>query len=275
MLYILLGFLGVCVGSFINALVWRVHEQDTSNKKRNEAALSILRGRSMCPHCRHVLAAIDLIPVVSWLLLKGRCRYCKASVSPQYPLVEILTGLLCLFSYIAWPAYLHGYVWVQFGCWLALLVLLIALIIYDLHYMLLPNRLVAVAAVPVGLWTVIEALLVRQNLVPFIEAAMGLVAFGGLFYILFQVSQGKWIGGGDVKLGFVLGAWLANPLLSLLAIFVASLVGSLVAVGISLRKPLTRQTKLPFGPLLIFGFIIAFLFGAQLIAAYNQWIFQV
>lgn len=275
MLYVLLGFFGVCLGSFINALVWRIHEQDKTVKNKQQRALSITRGRSMCPHCRHALAAADLVPIISWLLLKGRCRYCQASISPQYPLVEALTGLLFIFSYAAWPAYLSGYIWVQFGCWLVLLAMLIALTVYDLKYMLLPNRLVAAAAVPVGLWVAVDTLLVRQSFTPFIEAAMGLAAFGGLFYVLFQVSQGKWIGGGDVKLGFVLGAWLADPLLSLLAIFVASLMGSLVAAVISFRKPLTRQTKLPFGPLLIFGFVIAFLFGAQFIAAYNQWIFQI
>lgn len=275
MFYVVLGLLGVCIGSFINALVWRVHEQTRSNKKKNDADLSILKGRSMCPHCRHGLAAIDLIPVISWLLLKGRCRYCRASISPQYPVIEVLTGLLFVFSYAAWPAYLSGYMWVQFVCWLLLLTLLIALTVYDLRYMLLPNRLVAAAAVPVGLWTAIDALLVRQNLTPFIEAAVGLAAFGGLFYVLFQVSQGKWIGGGDVKLGFVLGAWLADPLLSLLAIFLASLTGTMIAGVISLRKPLTKQTRLPFGPMLIFGFFVSFLFGAQFIATYNQWIFRI
>src|SRR4051812_7602742 len=100
MIYAILVVLGLCFGSFVNALVWRIHEQaeQGSKKKPNKSyidKLSIRKGRSMCPHCRHELKALDLLPVVSWLALRGKCRYCGKPISVQYPLVELLTA--CLF----------------------------------------------------------------------------------------------------------------------------------------------------------------------------------
>src|SRR4051812_13278636 len=91
---------GLCLGSFVNALVWRVHEQEAAKKPNKK--LSVLNGRSMCPHCEHELAAKDLIPVLSWLSLGGKCRYCHKPISKQYPLVELLTALLVVGSYIWW-----------------------------------------------------------------------------------------------------------------------------------------------------------------------------
>src|SRR4051794_11351319 len=103
--YAILLFLGLCFGSFINALVWRVHEQEKGKKTRN---LSILHGRSQCPHCGHELAAKDLIPVISWLLLKGKCRYCGQPISRQYPAVEATTSGWFLLSYYFWPGGVFG-----------------------------------------------------------------------------------------------------------------------------------------------------------------------
>src|SRR4051812_40657220 len=121
--------LGLCLGSFINALIWRLHE----NK-------DWVKGRSQCPNCGHVLAAKDLIPVLSWLALRGRCRYCGRTISKQYPVVELLTGVAFAASYLYWPETLS-----ESGqkllliTWLTSLVGLMALLVYDFKWMLLPN----------------------------------------------------------------------------------------------------------------------------------------
>src|SRR5690348_8244818 len=115
MIVLLLGALGLGLGSFVNALVWRLHEQELAEeepkhkrakgKARQLSAkeLSIVSGRSMCPDCHHELAPQDLIPVLSWLWLRGKCRYCSKPISWQYPLVELVTAALFIVSYLSWP----------------------------------------------------------------------------------------------------------------------------------------------------------------------------
>lgn len=258
MLYVLLFLLGLCLGSFINALVWRLrHKRDW------------IKERSECVHCGHVLAAKDLIPVFSWVSLRGKCRYCGKPIDDT-PLTEAITAGLFGISYAAWPEPLGGVGLVAFLVWLPLLTILIALALYDLRYMLLPNRLVAAAAVVVISYTVFRTL-TGGDTGYLLDAGFGLLAFGGLFYALFQISRGKWIGGGDVKLGFVLGAWLADYRLSLLAIFVASFIGTLYVCLLAIRKKVSLTSRLPFGPLLIMGAISMTLFGARLLDWYMNW----
>ncbi len=271
MIICILVVIGLVFGSFINAYVWRVSEQTKPKKKRaaTDKELSISGGRSMCPHCKHTLGWQDLIPVFSWLTLRGKCRYCSKKISVQYPLVELLTAALFVVSYIIWPEVLTGVEWLRFGLWLGLLVMLIALSVYDLKHMLLPNRMVKVAAVIV--FAAVALSVVReQSVTPIYEAVSGLLAFGGLFYVLFQLSNGKWIGGGDVKLGFVLGAWLSDVWLSLLALFMASMIGTIIAISLMLVGKAQLKTRLPFGPMLIAATIIVTLYGQALIDAYNR-----
>ena len=96
LLIVIFFVLGVCFGSFVNALVWRIHEQSKPKKKRaaSDKELSVVSGRSMCPNCKHTLSTKDLLPVISWLTLGGKCRYCSKPISWQYPSVEMLTALL-------------------------------------------------------------------------------------------------------------------------------------------------------------------------------------
>src|SRR5690242_7308270 len=107
--------LGLCLGSFVNALVWRLHEQEElkiakpKGWRKRLRELSIMRGRSMCPHCRYQLAVVDLVPVVSWLSLRGKCRYCSKPIGWQYPVVEAGVAVLFALSYVWWPLALHGY----------------------------------------------------------------------------------------------------------------------------------------------------------------------
>lgn len=263
-----LAWVGLCAGSFVNALVWRLHMQ---SKKQKSLDLSILSGRSMCPHCKHVLAWYDLIPLVSWLALGGRCRHCKKRISIQYPLVEATAALVFALSYLLWPQTVHlNGQWLLLSTWLVASVGLLALAVYDLRWMLLPNRIIyptlAVAAAgragyiiffadhplrAVGMW------------------AASLLVASGIFGALYVASEGKWIGFGDVRLGLITGTLLALPQNSLLMIFLASVLGSLIAIPDLIRGSKSLASRLPYGPFLITATWIVVLFGNSMLEHYK------
>lgn len=269
---VILAVLGLCVGSFINALVWRLHEQGKNQKsKTKNQKLSILSGRSMCPHCRHELAWHDLIPVFSWLALRGRCRYCKKPVSVQYPLVETLSGLVFVLSYLFWPADLgdKGQI-ILFITWLVSSVGLLALAVYDLRWMVLPTKVVY----PIFIAAVagrIAYLAVQHSRLwhALLFWALSVLISSGLFFGLFTISKGKWIGFGDVRLGLVTGTLLADPQKSLAMLFLASLMGTVVSLPALLKGDKNMASKLPYGPFLITATAIMVLFGDSLIGWYK------
>jgi leader peptidase (prepilin peptidase)/N-methyltransferase len=276
MIYTLLIVLGLCLGSFVNALVWRIHEQaDEKSKKKPSKKrlekLSISRGHSICPSCSHRLAAIDLVPVLSWISLRGKCRYCKKPISPQYPLVELLTSVLFVLSYISWPFALHGFSHIFLFClWIPILTGLIALSVYDFKWYLLPNRILY----PISVLAVIYAGFIIGNAHrPWkvaLNEVLAILIGGGIFYIIFQVSNGKWIGGGDVKLGLLLGLLVGTPAKALLFIFAGSVVGSLLSLPLLAQKKLKVNSAIPFGPLLITGGYIAVVYGTRIINWYHR-----
>jgi leader peptidase (prepilin peptidase)/N-methyltransferase len=291
MVVFVLAVVGLCLGSFVNALVWRIHEQDREivKKKPNKAYLSHLsvsKGRSMCPHCKHALAVQDLLPVVSWLSLRGKCRYCGKPISVQYPLVELVTAALFTGSYLFWPsslvagklscpspqlfrgAALHSEVY--FGLWLVLLVGLMALVVYDLRWFLLPNRLIYPLSVVAGLMALLSIASADRPLAALLNLVLAVGVGGGLFYVLFQVSGGKWIGGGDVKLGWLLGLVVGTPARSVLFIFMAALLGTLISLPLLAAHRLKRTSVVPFGPLLIIGAIVTQVFGTAILHWYRH-----
>lgn len=270
MIILILFFLGLCFGSFVNALVWRLRKQATTKKKAQKNKYSITKGRSMCVSCGHELAAKDLLPVISWVMLHGKCRYCSKPIPWQYPLVELATAILFVSLYIFWPDNLNSTASkVDLIAWIIASVGLMALFIYDLRYMILPNKIIF----PLMGLAVVNLLL--QSLITsdhklLLSATFGVIAGGGLFYVLFQVSRGTWIGGGDVKLGFLLGLLLADPVMALLMLFVASVLGSIFSLILVGKKGVNIKTKIPFGPFLIAAAIIAKLLGQNLIDWYNS-----
>ena len=276
MIILVLVGLGLCLGSFVNALVWRLRQQlndegqprKLSAKKRHQ--LSIMRGRSMCPHCEHQLSAKDLLPVVSWVYVRGRCRYCAKPISWQYPLVELLTALLFVLSYVFWPLSWDAQGMLEFVLWLPLLAGLIALCIYDIKWLLLPNRVVYTLFGFVGGWVGMRIFVFDGGLDAVYSALWGLMLGGGLFYAIFTVSSGKWIGGGDVKLGWLLGLLVGGPLPSMLLLFIASLLGTLTSVPLLVSGRMSRKAPMPFGPFLIGAAFIVQIFGASMIAWYKR-----
>lgn len=256
MIMLLLILLGLCFGSFVNALVWRLKKGRDWVSERSE-----------CMSCHHQLAAKDLVPVLSWLWLRGKCRYCKARI-PDSPLVELVVPALFVLSYVFWPSPLTtGPAVFEFVLWLIFLVGFVALAVYDLRWYLLPDKIVfplfwlaVLQLVVLVVWT--------GDWRALVSAAGTSALLSGLFLLLHIVSKGTWIGFGDVKLALSLGMLAGAPLHGLLLLFVASFVGTLAIVPLALKGKAGRHTKLPFGPLLIAGTIVVVLWGQAVLDAY-------
>ncbi len=258
MIIVVLVILGLALGSFVNAFVWRLHE-----------GMKWVNERSECTNCHHKLAALDLIPIFSWLWLKGRCRYCKRSISIQYPIVELSVTVLFLISYYLWPEAISGWQILLFSIWLILTTGLTALALYDLRYMILPTKLIYALSTLAVISTLINIALANNPKISLINALISTLIGGGLFYILYMVSKGKWIGGGDVRLGFLLGLLAATPARTFLIIFIASLIGAAVSIVLMSTKHLKRKSLIPFGPFLIAGLFIVQFWGQQIINWYK------
>lgn len=288
MVILILAVLGVCLGSFVNAFVWRHYRRaelseeimELKAKKRspkNSIAalqkeadeLSIVRGRSQCTHCGHVLAARDLIPIISFLWLRGRCRYCGERIEDT-PLAEIMLPLFFVVSYLFWPSAFQGRGLFEFVLWLIFLVGFTMLILYDLRWFLLPHSIVLPLISLAVLEVLIVAIFYHGGWSTLLSALWGALIIGGLFYVLYVVSHEKWIGGGDITLGTLLGLLVGGPAKALLLIFVASLLGTLLALPLLALKKADRSTHLPFGPFLIIAAIIVTLWGSQILTWYTN-----
>ncbi|HSX35893.1 MAG TPA: prepilin peptidase [Patescibacteria group bacterium] len=258
MIILVLILFGLVLGSFVNALVWRLHEER-----------DFVRERSECPHCHHVLAPKDLVPVASWLWLKGKCRYCHKRI-PDTPLAELLVPVVFVLSYVYWPQPFVGVGLYTFVLWLVFVVGFAALALYDFKWFILPDKIVfplmALTALQVlGAWVCFG----QSWHVP-VDAAIGALLMSGIFYGIYLISGGKWIGYGDVKLALVLGALAGGALPALLVLLVASVVGLVVALPLLLTGRATAKSHLPFGPLLLTGTLVVVLWGTSIINAYTR-----
>lgn len=247
---LVLALFGLAWGSFINALIWRLHE----NK-------DFVSSRSECTSCHHQLKAADLIPVLSWIWLGGKCRYCSKPISVQYPVVEILTSIAFLASYTYWPEEIGTTLEALFFVsWLLQLVILIALFVYDLKWFLLPNKLTYSLVGIVIIEQIVHSSTGQYSLA---NSLFGLLVGAGLFYAIYLISKGKGIGGGDVKLGIYLGVALGWQK-ALVALMVAFYSATLYALPLIMAGKVNRKSKIPFGPFIILGIISSKLFGDDL-----------
>ena len=269
MIIAVLVVLGLIFGSFANATIWRLHEQSRSNRKAKPANLSITTGRSVCTHCGHVLTPRDLVPVLSYLALRGKCRYCRKPIDDT-PLAELLVAGLFTASYIWWPGNLSLAAlpaeWIIFGLWLAVVVGFVILALYDLRWFLLPDRVVFPLVGIAFLQVLVRAYLSGPSAL--VAAFWGITLIAGLFYLLYVVSRGTWIGFGDVKLAIVLGLLVGGPFPALLTVFLASFLGSLAAVPLVMRGKPIAKTRVPFGPFLIAATVLVVLFGHAILTWY-------
>ena len=235
---------GLLIGSFLNVVAYRL--------PRGE---SLSHPRSRCPHCSAQLRAIDNIPVVSWVALRGRCAHCGGPVSARYPLVELSTGAL----YAAVVATQDDAVRIALGLLLATALVPITLIDFD--HRIIPNTITGPAAIAA---LVAIAALDSGFLV---EALVSALAGGGFFFIA-AVLYPRGMGMGDVKLAGVLGLYLGRAVAP--AILIALIAGVLVGAAVIARKGAAegRKTAVPFGPFLALGGVIAFFVGNEIVDAY-------
>ncbi|MEY4744823.1 MAG: hypothetical protein RL272_768 [Candidatus Parcubacteria bacterium] len=242
---------GTIIGSFLNAVLWRLRTGE-----------GVVYGRSYCPCCRHTLAARDLVPVLSYLLLRGKCRYCRKGIHPSYLAVEIVMGTL----FVAFAAPLLPLAAIN-GASLAKLLLewyfasiLVLIFVYDLRYMLIPRSATMWASVIAG----IGGLFLGARPIPL---AVGFLVGGGVFWLQYVVSKGKWIGGGDISLGALMGLMLGWPRI-LVALFLAYVSGAFVGVILLLAKKRSWQSQVPFGTFLTAATVVTLLWGDKILAWY-------
>lgn len=244
MIIVLLAVIGLIIGSFVNAIVWRLHSGE-----------SITHGRSMCPNCKHQLHALDLVPVLSWLTLKGKCRYCQQPYGSHYVLVEIKTAILFALSGLM----LTSLGPVVFVLWLIILTLIIILALYDAQWYLLPNKIMNPALIVGFIYYVLRF----EAAGGLLQLAVAIVA-AGVFYGAWWLSKGRLMGGADSKLVLLMGLILGPDLL-LLALALGFLLGGVGAAYLLYGKKKGMTDQMPFGPYLVAGLIIAQLFGPQLL----------
>lgn len=264
------GLLGLCVGSFLNVVIHRLpkmmeqewHAQCVDLRGETVpagAALSLARPRSHCPSCGHQITALENIPVISYLLLKGRCSACGTPISMRYPLIEIATGLLS--AYTAW----HFGATVQTVGALLLVWSLIALAAIDLDTQLLPDA-ITLPLLWLGLGFNLFA--TYSDLPTAVIGAMaGYLALWSVFW-LFKLATGKeGMGYGDFKLLAALGAWLGWQMLPAI-ILLSSIVGATVGITLIVAARHGRNVPIPFGPYLAAAGIIALFWGQQITRSY-------
>jgi len=279
-IYISLVLLGLCFGSFAAASVWRLRArqlvQDKLNgekvdqneyKRLNKLAkASLLNDHSRCLECSYVLKWYDLIPLISWLLLGGKCRKCRKPIGYLEPLSEIGLTLFFVLSFTFWPYSLsNGLEITRLIFWLMAGIGLAILFIYDKKWFLLPTS-VNYAVIFIGICSAILVLIQSQNKIESLVSIIGaILILSGLYWFLGIISNGRWIGQGDVWLGLGLALLLADWKLAFLTLFLANFIGCIIVFPAIITGKLNLKSHVPFGPLMIAGFVISGLFGNYII----------
>jgi len=252
--YIYISLLGLAVGSFLNCIIHRLKTKE-----------SFLLKRSYCPYCKHTLGFWDLIPVLSFFILGGKCRYCKKPISLQYPLVELSTGILfVVVSYYSFQELpITGYSFLVTIFRLLVTSFLIIVFVYDLKHYIIPDKVIYPAIFISFLYNFLYS---KSYIMNSICSALGVALF---FLLIFFVSRGKWLGFGDVKLAFLMGLFLGFPQI-LVALFSAFFLGAIIGVGLILAGKKKLKSEVPFGPFLVTGTFIALFWSNCLVDWYLQ-----
>ena len=278
-----LAVLGLCAGSFAGATVWRLRakqlvedkaEGEQVDKSEYDTLLPLTKAtvktdRSRCLHCGHTLQWYDLLPLVSWMSTGGKCRYCHERIGWFEPLMELGMAALFVLSFLLWPFAIQTSIEIGlFALWIIAAVLLIILFAYDLKWFLLPNRAMFPLIFVTAIIAVLQIALSPDWVGTLISMLIGVFILSGLYLLLWLVSKGEWIGFGDVKLGLALAFIVADWQLAFLALFAANFFGLLIVLPGMLMGKISRQTRVPFGPLLILGALFSFFFGHDIIQWY-------
>lgn len=268
----LFGLLGLLVGSFLNVAIYRLPKMMEREWREQYAELSgqettqqppynLRLPRSACPHCGHQISAVENIPVISYLLLRGKCKKCRAPISPRYPIVEAISGLLCTFA--AWHfGFSAAAVGAVFFIWA-----LIALTFIDFDTQLLPDDITFPLLWLGLLFNMYDTFTSLNQAV--MGAIVGYLALWSVYWLFKLVTGKEGMGYGDFKLLAAIGAWLGWQALPLV-IMLSSIVGAVVGITLIVVARHGRNIPIPFGPYLAGGGLIALFWGTQLTHAYLQ-----
>ena len=251
LIYCFVFLFGLVIGSFLNCVIYRLEEEK-----------SFLKGRSFCPSCKHILSWADLVPVLSFIFLGGKCRYCNKKISWQYPLVELATGtlfFLIFFKFGAWNLESFYYLLISS--------LLIIVFVFDLKHYIIPDGVIYTAIVISLLYNLIYSLFLISNPQALIQPLLAAFLAAGFFLLIVFISKGQWMGVGDIKLAFLMGLFLGWPNI-LVALFLAFFIGAVVGIGLIILKKKGLKSEVPFGPFLTIGTFLALFFGGEMLAWY-------
>ena len=281
----ILTLFGLMFGSFAGASVWRLRARQLVDDKRAGEEVdedeykklvpltkeTLTTDRSRCLHCGATLQWYDLLPLVSWLSTGGHCRYCRVRIGTFEPSMELGVAAVFVLSYFLWPLSLGtaGGLF-SFLLWLVAAVLLAILFAYDLKWFLLPDVIVFPLVALGAMMTLLRCVMSGDVIGTLVSTGVAVLILSGLYYGLWLISKGQWVGFGDVKLGLGLALLLGDWQLAFVALFSANLIGSLVVLPGMIVGKIGRKTHVPFGPLLIAGAIIALLLGGRIVDAYMK-----
>lgn len=256
LLHVSVFILGLIVGSFLNCVIYRLEKEES------------LWGRSYCPNCKHMLGWYDLVPIFSFILLGGKCRYGKCNISFRYPCIECITGLTFLLIsvfYLMEPALSLHYLFSAIF-YFYIVATLIVIFAFDLKHYIIPDKVLFPA---IGLAIIYQCIVNYQ----FLVFNLLLTAIGAslLFLSIFIISRGTWIGFGDVKLAILLGLILGFPNI-LVGLFLAFFLGAIIGSVLILYKAKGLKSEVPFAPFLILGTFLAMFFGQSLITWYLKFL---
>ncbi len=255
--YILIIFVfGIVLGSFFNVVIYRIPEKK-----------SIVKERSSCGSCNEILKPLDLIPIFSYIFLRGKCRYCKQKISLQYPIVELITGVLFVLLYLKFS------LTIEFFFSVYMVSILIIVFFIDLKHMIIPNGLVIAALAGALLLYAIRFFYTDSIIgsVIWYSPLLGMVIPAAFLFLVALIGsaayKGEAMGMGDVKIFIPIGLFLGLKL-SVLTLFLSMLVGGLSGVFLIITGIKGRKSPIPFGPYIVIGFIISLLYGNETLAWY-------
>lgn len=244
--------LGLILGSFLNCLIWRIYKEES------------LGGRSYCPNCRHKISWYDNIPMLSFIFLRGRCRYCRQNISWQYPLVEFVTAVLFYLSFL--NALLGDQFFLKLAFSWLFIIGLILVFVYDARWQLVPMNIV---------WPLTGILFILNIFLG--KSWIDMVIVGGLtasfFFAQYLLTRKRGLGEGDIWLGLLIGIAFTSFIEVFLSLFLAYLSGALIGLGFIFFKGKNGKTKIALGPFLAFGAIITLIWGKAIIDWYGRLFF--